>query len=214
MTEESNAQVVQRIVDIQSGPETDYGYRKMYFALMLLGYYINHKKVYRLMKQNNLLKKRYKHSGKTYAKYRIVTPKGPLEVLEMDIKYIWVTQARRHAFILSIIDTFTRAILHWQLGFTMNRLLPTICSRQTFCPKMFILKYAMITGHSLHQNLSVSFLMKTTSTRFSHIHIHRRRMAISRAFILFYQELLAISLFGISPNWKTGWRFFITSTIM
>ncbi len=120
MTEESNAQVVQRIVDIQSGPETDYGYRKMYFALMLLGYYINHKKVYRLMKQNNLLKKRYKHSGKTYAKYRIVTPKGPLEVLEMDIKYIWVTQARRHAFILSIIDTFTRAILHWQLGFTMK----------------------------------------------------------------------------------------------
>jgi transposase InsO family protein len=120
ITEESNQQVVERIVDIKSDPETDYGYRKMYFALMLLGYYINHKKVYRLMKENNLLKERYKRSGKTYAKYRIVTPEGPLEVFEMDIKYVWVTQARRHAFILSIIDTFTRAVLHWQLGFTMK----------------------------------------------------------------------------------------------
>ncbi len=108
MREESNQQVVDRITDIKSDPETDYGYRKMYFALMLLGYYINHKKVYRLMKENKLLKQRYKPSAKTYAKYRIVIPEAPLEVLEMDIKYVWIAKARRHAFILSIIDTFTR----------------------------------------------------------------------------------------------------------
>ena len=46
----SNTDVVQKIKEIQSDPDTDYGYRKMATALMLLGYLINHKKAYRLMK--------------------------------------------------------------------------------------------------------------------------------------------------------------------
>ncbi len=92
----------------------------MYFALMMLGYYINHKKVYRLMKEQDLLRVAKKRNERTYAKYRIVTPKQPLELLEMDIKYVWVTQARKHAYILTIIDTFTRYVLHWQVGFTMK----------------------------------------------------------------------------------------------
>jgi len=54
--EETNKQVIDQIIDIQDDPDTNYGYRKMYFALMMLGYYINHKKVYRLMKEHNLLK--------------------------------------------------------------------------------------------------------------------------------------------------------------
>ena len=120
IVEESNAQVIEKVKQIQSDPDTDGGYRKMYYELMTSGYFINHKKVYRLMNENNLLKERHKKKEKTYAKYRIVTPGGPLEVLEMDIKYIWVAQARRHAYILTIIDTFTRVVLHWQVGFTMK----------------------------------------------------------------------------------------------
>lgn len=116
----NNADVVKEIEDFQSDPDTDYGYRKMATALMLLGYLINHKKVYRLMKEAQLLKPKHKRQAKTYAKYRIVTPTGPLEVIEMDIKYIWITQARRYAFVLTIIDTFTRAVLHWSAGFTMK----------------------------------------------------------------------------------------------
>lgn len=115
-----NTTVVREIKSIQSDPDTNYGYRKMATALMLLGYFINHKKVYRLMKENQLLKPRYKCTPRTYAKYRIVTPEGPLEVIEMDIKYIWITQARRYAFVLTIIDTFTRAVLHWRVGFSMK----------------------------------------------------------------------------------------------
>jgi len=118
--EEGNSQIVKRIREIQSDPDTDGGYRKMYYELKILGYFINHKKVYRIMNENNMLKERYKRKEKAYAKYRIITPKGPLELLEMDIKYIWITQARRHAFILTIIDTFTRVVLHWQVGFTMK----------------------------------------------------------------------------------------------
>ncbi|ALO16481.1 putative transposase OrfB [Salinivirga cyanobacteriivorans] len=72
------------------------------------------------MKESQLLKTQHKRQPKTYARYRIVTPQAPLEVIEMDIKYIWITQARRYAFILTIIDTFTRAVLHWRVGFSMK----------------------------------------------------------------------------------------------
>jgi len=115
-----NTEVVSQIKSIQSDPDTDYGYRKMATALMMLGYFINHKKVYRLMNEYQLLKARHKRNPKTYAKYRIVCPDGPLEVIEMDIKYVWITQARKHAFVLTIIDTFTRAVLHWRVGFSMK----------------------------------------------------------------------------------------------
>lgn len=118
--EVANKTVVEEIETIQSDPDTDYGYRKMYFALMMLGYFINHKKVYRLMKENGMLKERYKRKMKNYAKYRIVTPEGPLEVLEMDIKLVWVVKDRRHAYILTVIDTFTRAVMYRGLGFTMK----------------------------------------------------------------------------------------------
>jgi transposase InsO family protein len=115
-----NQQVIEDIKTIQADPDTDYGHRKMTTALMLIGYFINHKKVYRIMKKAQLLKERHKKAEKTYAKYRIVTPTNPLEVLEVDIKYVWVTEARRQAYILTIIDTFTRHVLHWQVGFTMK----------------------------------------------------------------------------------------------
>ena len=120
MIEESNEQVVDEIINLQLDPDTDYGYRKMYFALMMLGYFINHKKVYRLMKEHKLLKQKYKRLKKTYARYRVVTPRAPLQVFEMDIKYVWIAGARKHCYILTIIDTFTRYVLHWQVGFTMK----------------------------------------------------------------------------------------------
>jgi len=118
--EETNEQVVSQILNLQNDPDTNYGYRKMYFALMMLGYSINHKKVYRLMKEHKLLKQKYKRAEKTYARYRVVTPRKPLSVFEMDIKYVWIANVRRHCYILTIIDTFTRYVLHWQVGFTMK----------------------------------------------------------------------------------------------
>jgi len=118
--EVSNQEVIEEIKTTQSDPDTDYGYHKMSTLLMLAGYFINHKKVYRLMKEAGLLKEKHKKRDKTYVKYRIVSPDGPLQLLEMDIKYVWVTRERRHAYILTVIDTFTRFVLHWQVGFSMK----------------------------------------------------------------------------------------------
>ena len=117
---ESNEQVVVQIKAIQSDPDTDSGYQRMRSALILMGYFINPKKVYRIMKENNLLKPRRKKANKTYARYRILTPEKPLTLLEMDIKYFWIASERRYAYVLTIIDTFTRYVLDWRVGFTMK----------------------------------------------------------------------------------------------
>jgi len=116
-----NKTVIESIKEIQKDPDTDYGYRKMTFALMILGYIINHKKVYRLMKENLLLKDVIKKAQRTFVKYRKVLPEGPLQVIEMDIKFVWVEQYRRHAFVLTVIDTFTRAILAWEVAYQIKQ---------------------------------------------------------------------------------------------
>ena len=116
-----NTDVVQQIMDIQKDPDTDYGYHKMTFALLLLGYVINHKKVYRLMDESHLLKDRHQKALRQYVKYRKVMPTRPLEVLEMDIKFVWVEEYRRHAFVFTVIDTFTRCILYWQSAYQFKQ---------------------------------------------------------------------------------------------
>lgn len=112
---------MEQIKNIKNDPDINYGYRKMTFALILLGYKINHKKVYRLMKENELLKDKYKKPGREFVKFGKVIPEGPLQVLEMDIKFVWVEEYKRHAFILSVIDTFTRVVLGWTVGYKIQQ---------------------------------------------------------------------------------------------
>lgn len=118
-----NDNVVEVIKEIQQDPDTDYGYRKMTFALMILGFIINHKKVYRLMNENLLLKDEIKKSQRNFVKYRKVLPTEPLQVMEMDIKYVWVTQYSRYAFVLTIIDTFSRVVLAWEVAYQIKQIL-------------------------------------------------------------------------------------------
>ncbi|MDA7502173.1 integrase core domain-containing protein [Chitinophagales bacterium] len=116
-----NELVVDEIVEIKLDPETDYGYRAMTAALMLLGYVINHKKVYRLMREYQLLHSRIKRPSRNYVQYRRVTPERPLEILEMDIKFQWVCEHARFAYILTIIDTFDRNTLGWTVAYSIKK---------------------------------------------------------------------------------------------
>lgn len=117
----SNQEVVAHIRTILSNPLADYGYRRMSAELALLGFYINHKKVYRLMKQAGLLQPKQERLSKQYVKYRIVLPEGPLRLLEMDIKMVWLEGQRRYAYVLTILDVFTRVVLDWQVGLQMRQ---------------------------------------------------------------------------------------------
>ena len=109
----SNTEVVDQIKTIGSEPDIDYGYQKMTIALNILGYYINHKKVYRLMKENQLLRQKAKKAERKFVKYKLVCPEGPLHLLEMDIKFVWIESARQHGYVLTVIDVFTRQVLGW-----------------------------------------------------------------------------------------------------
>ena len=121
LMEVSNVEVVDEMIKIKSNPETDYGYRAMTAALCMLGYIINHKKVYRLMGLYQLLLDKTAKAKRRYVKYRRVSPLGPLQVLEMDIKFQWVQQHSRYAYILTVIDTFSRKVLDWMVGYSIKK---------------------------------------------------------------------------------------------
>ena len=90
-----------------------YGYFKISKQLKIDGFAINKKKVYRIMKSNNLLKpQRIRTSGKrNFVKFRKPNAESPLNYFEMDIKYIYIPQERRNAYLLSIIDVFSRKVI-------------------------------------------------------------------------------------------------------
>ncbi|WP_226064228.1 integrase core domain-containing protein [Kaistella polysaccharea] len=107
-----NEKVVDEIILLQEDPDTIYGYKKTTTALKMKGYLINKEKTYRLMKKHLLLQEKAKRPQKTFAKYRKLLPEGPLRLLEMDIKMTWIESVQKHAYTLTLIDTYTRVILH------------------------------------------------------------------------------------------------------
>ena len=76
-----NKLVIEDIKKILKDPDADYGYHKITSDLQILGWFINHKKVYRLMKSHQLLRPKPEREAKNYVKYRILAPKAPLRLL-------------------------------------------------------------------------------------------------------------------------------------
>ncbi|MGR3317783.1 MAG: transposase [Candidatus Anammoxibacter sp.] len=82
------------------------------------GYIVNHKKVYRLCKANELLlprrKKISKAKGKRICQNRTVS--NPNELWELDLKYGYIHGEERFYFILIIIDVFLRYVVNYHIG--------------------------------------------------------------------------------------------------
>jgi putative transposase len=116
-----NTIIINAIKELQLDPDTVYGYIKTTYALKMQGFDINKKKVYKLMQRHKLLQKAHPKGQKTYVKYRRVIPGSPLEILEMDIKMVWVEEHRKHAYILTIIDTFTRVVLYHIVRYSITQ---------------------------------------------------------------------------------------------
>ena len=115
-----NAEVVSQIILIKEDPDQSNWYKLITATLKVKGFKINPKKVYRLMNEQHLLEKAKRKKGRNFVKYRRVCPSGPLRVLEMDIKYVWVVEKQGYAYILTIIDTLTRYVLTWKVGYSMR----------------------------------------------------------------------------------------------
>jgi putative transposase len=103
----------------------DCGYRLMTGYLTRDGYTINHKKLYRIMKEEGLLKLDNRidrsGSGRKFVKFRKVHTSRPLECLEMDIKMVWIPSVGKNAYLLSIIDVHTRRILKDYFSFNIKQ---------------------------------------------------------------------------------------------
>ncbi|MEO6550734.1 MAG: IS3 family transposase [Ferruginibacter sp.] len=91
-----------------------YGYHNMTSELKELGWIINHKKVYKLMKVSKLL-----HGGRirpepfkrNFIRFRSLRPDRPLQYLSMHIKYVHVHGTGRNALLLTVIDIYSRRVL-------------------------------------------------------------------------------------------------------
>ena len=117
--------VLGSIKNILSHEFIDCGYRLMTSYLKKGGYLINHKKLYRIMKQANMLKLEDRinrsGSGRKFVKFRKVITSRPMECLEMDIKMVWIPSVGKNAYLLSIIDVHTRRILKDYFSFSIKQ---------------------------------------------------------------------------------------------
>lgn len=117
--------VIDSVKTILSHSFIDCGYRLMTSYLQRDGYTINHKKLYRIMKEANLLKLEDRidrsGSGRKFVKFRKVKTSKPFDCLEMDIKMVWIPSAGKNAYLLSVIDVHTRRIVIDLFAFTIKQ---------------------------------------------------------------------------------------------
>jgi transposase InsO family protein len=117
-----NEMIVAKMISINSESEDiKYGYIKMTSKLQYEGYIINKKKVERLMREQGMLQIIKREKNKKYVKYRKANAKDELEIIEIDIKYKYITGTKSMAYIMTIIDTFTRRTLYWTVGYNMKK---------------------------------------------------------------------------------------------
>ena len=117
--------VVESIKQFLSHEFIDCGYRLMASYLKRDGYVINHKKLYRIMKEEGLLKLENtinrSGSGRKFVRFRKVKTSRPFECLEMDIKMVWIPNIGKNAYLLSVIDVHTRKILKDYFSFNIKQ---------------------------------------------------------------------------------------------
>ncbi len=117
--------VLATIKTVVSHEFIDCGNRLMNSYLQKDGYLINHKKLYRIMSEQGLLKlkNRIKRSGsgRKFVKFRKVNTAKPIECLEMDRKMVWIPSVGKNAYLLSIIDVHARRILKDYFSFSIKK---------------------------------------------------------------------------------------------
>ena len=123
-TQVKNQDVVEDIKKIFSEGLDFYGYEKTPWELHDLDYIINKKKVYRLMKEANLLliKQRIStHGRRNFVQFRCIDAQRPLEYLTMDIKYVYIDEEKRYGYLLTVLDVCTRFVLGHVLKYSIKK---------------------------------------------------------------------------------------------
>lgn len=116
----SDSAIVKAIADYRK--QLDFmnagGYHKLkHYLRRDYGYWVNHKKLYRLCRLHDLLlplrKKKIKKRRKI-SENRVIT--GPNQLWEFDIKYGYIHGENRFFFVMAFIDVFSRRVLDFHVG--------------------------------------------------------------------------------------------------
>ena len=114
----SDEQIKEYLTELVCGEGFPYGYRKLTVCLREdYGLIINHKKVYRLCKELDILlpqRKVKRDKPRVLAKREEVT--GPNQLWEMDVKYGYIPGTDQFFFQLSLLDVFDRMVIDYHLG--------------------------------------------------------------------------------------------------
>lgn len=122
--QKENKEVIEEIEVVLRQEFCCYGYRMMTAELNEKGFIINHKKVYRLMKEHRLLfgsRIQVHGTPRNFIRYRKITAQKPLQYLCMDIKYVHINAEGRNALLLTIMDVYTRKVLLHMLRYNIRK---------------------------------------------------------------------------------------------
>jgi putative transposase len=105
-----------------------YGYRRITMEMNRRGFAVNHKRVLRLMRQDNLLCLRHKsfvvttdsrHNLPVYPNLaRDITPDGVNQLWRADITYIRLRT--EFVYLAVVLDAYSRRVIGWALGRTLE----------------------------------------------------------------------------------------------
>lgn len=123
-TRVENVVVVAEIKALLAQEFVDYGYLKVtYYLKDELGYRINHKKVYRLMKEARLLNvaRPKPKNKKQWVKELVPKPTTAFTYWEFDIKFIYIHHLGRYAPMLSVVDVYSRYLIGWMMQWSIKK---------------------------------------------------------------------------------------------
>ena len=113
-----NRFIVNEIEVLLSKEFVCYGYTKTTIQLNWLSHIINRKKVRRLMSENNLLNHSYKRKIEVKRVVQCVVDVSSRDrVWEFDIKYVRIHGESRNAYLLAMIDCYSREIVGHYIGY-------------------------------------------------------------------------------------------------
>lgn len=118
-----NSVLEAEMLRIDQDPDLSCGALRMSQQLQLRGYVVNHKKIAGMMARLGLTKKnrrKGKSAKRRFVSTRVSNPIAPLTMLQMDIKQFWLYAERRAAYVVTVIDTFTRETLGYYKGFSIK----------------------------------------------------------------------------------------------
>jgi len=190
-----NEQVINTLISEVFSQEFNlYGYQLCTEELRAMGFIINAKKTYRLMRENGLLLRQVKRnpSPRQWVKWRKIKDAQPLDYLCMDIKYVYIHGAQRNAYLLAIIDVATRYVVGWSLLYSIKHTDVILCLHGVM--QGFRAKHVMLRTDNgsqfIAQGLRNFCLRNGITQEFTHVATPQENSYVESLFSILEREVI------------------------